>query len=248
MQNKDFEIAVVEDDTLVSLDLFDRLESLGFSKINTFASGEEFLEKINPMQLKVILMDVELAGNLDGIETIIELRKKYSIPVIYLTDHVDDETFQRALATSPTAFLHKPFIDKQIAQNIEIAAAALTEYEEAIRDSSVLVPDGLFAFLGEGQYQKIPFNEICFLKAGRAYCEIGLLEGKPLTVSRSMKAVLAVLSKSYEKELFIQVHRSYAVNKKHITGFNGRTLLLGKHSIPTTEFYVPDLKARFFTV
>ncbi|SMD36059.1 two component transcriptional regulator, LytTR family [Reichenbachiella faecimaris] len=247
MQNKDFEIGIVEDDSLVSLDLLDRLESLGFSKISTFSTGESLLKEIETTKFKVVLMDIELAGKLDGIETVQELRKKCNTSIIYLTDHVDDKTFQRALTTSPAAFLHKPFIDKQIAQNIEIAAT-LTEDEEILVDSSVLVPDGIFAFLGEGQYQKILFDEICFLKAERAYCEIGLLEGKPLTVSRNMGAVLAVLSKSKEKELFIQVHRSYVINKRHITGFNGKTLLLGNHSIPTTEFYVPDLKARFFTI
>ncbi|MDN5201263.1 response regulator [Fulvivirgaceae bacterium BMA10] len=246
MQNKDFQIAIVEDDSFVSLDLVDRLESLGFSNLKVFDSGEGLLKVIKSLKPKIVLMDIELSGDLDGIETVSKIRKINSIPVIYLTDHVDDNTFQRALETSPSAFLHKPFIDKQIAQNIEIAISQENE-DFSHEQSSMLVLDGLFAYESQGRYQKVPLTEIRFMKAERAYCQIALAD-ESLTVSRSMKTVLKVLSKSEFKDRFIQVHRSYVVNKDHISGFNARTLLIDNQSIPTTDHYIPDLKALFFTV
>lgn len=247
MQNKDFEIVIVEDDALVSLDLVDRLELLGFRNIKLFDKGEDLIAKIGSIQPAVILMDIELAGELDGIDTVITIRRQHKVPVIFLTDHVDDATFHRALSTSPAAFLHKPFIDKQIAQNIEIAVSQEAE-ELAAKDASVLVPDGLFAFKGEGHFHKVSFKEIHYLKASRAYCEIGISNNQILTISRNMKKVLELLKKSKDADQFVQVHRSYVVNANCITGFNGRNLIIGEQSIPTTDSFIPDLKSRFFTV
>ena len=103
-------IIIVEDEPLVALDLKRQLEKTGFEVIQVFESGEEILEFLNQEQPDIILMDIQLFGALDGIDTAHQINKNYEIPILFLTANTDKTTFNRAKLTFPHAFLSKPFI------------------------------------------------------------------------------------------------------------------------------------------
>jgi DNA-binding response OmpR family regulator len=114
-------ILIVEDCESTANYLIYRLENLGYRPLSALRSGEETLDKISGLKPDLILMDVELEGKLNGIETAALLRKKHDIPILYLTSHSEDEFLQQAKITEPYAYLIKPVREKELCANVEMA-------------------------------------------------------------------------------------------------------------------------------
>lgn len=114
-------ILITEDEGIVAADIEDRLRSLGYQVTATCSSGAEALRKIEETKPDLVMMDIMIQGDMDGIETAAIVRSKYQLPVIYLTAYSDDATFQRAKITEPFGYLLKPFEEKELRTNIEMA-------------------------------------------------------------------------------------------------------------------------------
>ncbi|GBE27734.1 blue-light-activated protein [bacterium BMS3Bbin03] len=114
-------IVVVEDESIVAMEIEDRLYSLGYQVLGTYASGEEALKQIDKLQPDLILMDIMLHGELDGIETAEKIRNQYNIPSVYLTANSDENTLQRAKITEPYGYLLKPFEERELHTTVEMA-------------------------------------------------------------------------------------------------------------------------------
>ena len=102
-------ILIVEDERLIALDLQRRLTQLGYRVVGNVASGPQAITAAYQLQPDLVLMDVRLQGEMDGIEAAFRIQTERPTPIIYLTAYVDDSTIQRAQATSPWGFLRKPF-------------------------------------------------------------------------------------------------------------------------------------------
>jgi len=114
-------IFVVEDEGIVSADLEDRLKSLGYSVAGTAASGEEALTLITAAVPDLVLMDIVLRGEMNGIEAADRVRLNLDIPVVFLTSHADTSTLRRACRTEPMGYLLKPFEERDLQVTIELA-------------------------------------------------------------------------------------------------------------------------------
>jgi two-component system, response regulator PdtaR len=114
-------IFIVEDEGIVAADLADRLDQLGYDAAGQAASGEMAIKKIAATLPDLILMDIVLQGNMDGVEVAEEIQKLYKIPVVYLTSHADEATMQRARITGPFGYVLKPFEERELHMAIEIA-------------------------------------------------------------------------------------------------------------------------------
>jgi hypothetical protein len=114
-------ILIVEDSFIVAYHLQATLESEGYIVLGTQASGEGALEFIETQRPDLVLMDIMLSGDLDGIETARIIKLKYNVPVIYITALTDKKTIQRAKVTEPYGYLTKPFEDREIFTVIEMA-------------------------------------------------------------------------------------------------------------------------------
>jgi signal transduction histidine kinase/DNA-binding response OmpR family regulator len=114
-------ILIVEDESIVALDIRYRLGNLGYQVSGIAASGEEALEKTAESTPDLVLMDIQLTGELDGVETAAQIRDRWNIPVIYITAYTDEETVNRAKITRPLGYLVKPFDDRELHTTIEIA-------------------------------------------------------------------------------------------------------------------------------
>jgi len=114
-------ILIVEDERIVALDIKSSLESLGYTVTAIVASGEAALTKVAESQPDLVLMDINLKGNMDGVETAEQIRAHFSIPVIYLTAYADSNTLQRAKLTEPFGYILKPFEEKELNISIEMA-------------------------------------------------------------------------------------------------------------------------------
>ena len=125
-------ILVVEDERIVARDIEKRLKKLGYVVPITVASGEEAIQKVIEIRPDLVLMDIQLKGELDGIEAAEQIRADFDIPVIYLTAYADEATLQRAKATEPFGYILKPFDEKDLQVAIEVALRRRLS-EEAIR-------------------------------------------------------------------------------------------------------------------
>lgn len=114
-------ILIVEDESIVAMDIKHRAEGLGYQVIGVTPSGEEALEMVRENPPNLILMDIVLKGKIDGIETAQRIHDTYDIPVLYLTAYSDEETLKRAKITEPFGYIIKPFEDRELHSSVEIA-------------------------------------------------------------------------------------------------------------------------------
>ena len=115
-------ILIVEDKRIIAENLKNKLEKIGYSVKDIVASGEEAIKRaIESPQPDLILMDIRLTGNIDGIDAANQIRTKFKIPVIYVTAYADDETLRRASITESYGYVLKPFELRELRGNIEMA-------------------------------------------------------------------------------------------------------------------------------
>jgi PAS domain S-box-containing protein len=117
----DFRIFIVEDEVIVAQDLAGTLKSLGYDVCGTARSGEVAMEKIAQTPPDLILMDIHLAGKLDGVQTAGEIHRIHEIPIIYLTAYADNALLERAKFTEPYGYLIKPYDERELQSVIEMA-------------------------------------------------------------------------------------------------------------------------------
>jgi len=115
------QILIVEDEIIVAEDLRLTLTSLGYEVIAIASTGEDAIEIAGLRHPDLILMDILLAGTIDGITTAERIHARSDIPVIYVTAYADDTLLQRAKQTTPFGYIVKPFNDREIYSTIEIA-------------------------------------------------------------------------------------------------------------------------------
>ncbi len=121
-----FKILVVEDESIVAMDIKHRLENMGYIVPAITSSGEEAVEKASETNPDLVLMDIVLKGEMDGIDAAQQIKDNLDIPVVYLTAYSDERTLKRAKITGPFGYIIKPFEDRELHSAIEVA---LYKYE-----------------------------------------------------------------------------------------------------------------------
>jgi PAS domain S-box-containing protein len=136
------QILIVEDEIITALDIQKRLINFGYNVPVIVGSGEQAILKVNENKPDLVLMDINLNGEMDGIEAASKIQSFSDIPVIYLTAFSDNKTLARAKITEPYAYIMKPFKDRELLINIEIALykhtmeKMLKESHETIREQN----------------------------------------------------------------------------------------------------------------
>lgn len=127
--SKTTKILIVEDEVIIARRLASGLEKLGYEIAEVVTSGEDAIESATKTNPHLILMDIKLEGEIDGIEAAAEIKELCDIPVVYLTSYADDKTLQRALHTGAFGYLIKPFKDRELRATIE---TAINKYREQL--------------------------------------------------------------------------------------------------------------------
>ena len=113
-------ILVVEDESIVSLQIRTMLRSMGYSVCGNASSGQEAIDKAGETRPDLVLMDVILKEAMDGIEAARQIRARFSIPVIFISGCADNETLQQARGVGQFAYLTKPFSERELAAAIKM--------------------------------------------------------------------------------------------------------------------------------
>jgi len=114
-------ILIVEDESILALDLKNRLEKMGYFVTGMVTKGEHAFEMAFETEPDLVLMDIKLAGKIDGIQAAEHMRKLFSLPIIYVTAYSDDATLQRAKRTQPFGYIVKPITNQVLQSNIEMS-------------------------------------------------------------------------------------------------------------------------------
>jgi len=114
-------ILIVEDQIIVARDEKHILEALGYNVVGATVTGEDAITQAEALQPDVVLMDIMLKGEMDGIEAARHIRERFDIPVIFVTAYADPATLQRAKLTEPFGYILKPFEERDLRTNIEMA-------------------------------------------------------------------------------------------------------------------------------
>ncbi len=146
-------VLVVEDDTVLALDIQMRLHILGYEVPAIIATGEEAIAEVEKSQPDLVMMDIMLGGKTEGTEAALEIHRRFRIPIIFLTAYTDDKTIARAKLAEPYGYITKPFDDTSIRIAMDIAVhnakmdkerreitAKLAEAVDIIRRLSGILP------------------------------------------------------------------------------------------------------------
>ncbi|KAF1078082.1 response regulator [Methanogenium sp. MK-MG] len=114
-------ILIVEDEVIIAMELRETLEHLGYTVVGNELRGEDAVRSAGKLRPDVVLMDIHLKGEMDGIEASDLIARSYDIPVIYMTAHSDQGTLSRAIRTQPYGYIIKPFNERDLYSNIEMA-------------------------------------------------------------------------------------------------------------------------------
>jgi PAS domain S-box-containing protein len=114
-------ILVVEDERIVACDIEESLLALGYDVVGTASSADECWTAVARRRPDLVLMDVRIQGDIDGIETARRLRSSYDIPVVYLTAYADERSIERACETAPHGYVLKPFRSGELRSAVEVA-------------------------------------------------------------------------------------------------------------------------------
>jgi signal transduction histidine kinase len=114
-------IMVVEDEAIVALTIRKKLTKHGYDVPLIVDNGADAIKNVKEIEPNLILMDINLKGETDGIETARKIREIYDVPVIFLTAYSDDKTLERAKSATPFGYLIKPYDEKELYSNIEMA-------------------------------------------------------------------------------------------------------------------------------
>ena len=251
MATEKINILIVEDESIVALDLATALHQDGYEVIGIADHAEAAIRLFAVHAVDIVLMDIHLAGPKDGIDTVADLMKIRKTPVIYLTAFTDHATVERIKPTYPAAFLAKPYQVSNVRIAIELAlhnfavsaAPARILLDETPLPASTKEPIlqmGDCAFVKYNyQFVKVPLADILFVAADSNHINLH---------TSDKKFVLRLsLSQLFDRLIFdrlIRIHRSYAVNIDAIQSFTEQKVLTGKGELPIGRNYKKDFLKR----
>ncbi|MDO3642103.1 MAG: LytR/AlgR family response regulator transcription factor [Mucilaginibacter sp.] len=234
-------ILIVEDNIIIAEQLRMMLEGLGYEVPGMFSSGLDAVRNFTPGYADIVIMDIELADNTNGIDTAIELKKISDPPIIFITNNTDERIRKKAIyETNAIHYVTKPFTRTDISIAIDLTLKLAGEKETALKKEneqpSYLMNDSIFIKEGAG-FKKIMTSDIRFLQADGSYCYLHVRDGK-IMFTENLSFLEGKLA--FAKNL-VRVHRSYIVNINYITKIQDSRLWIDDEEIPVGVTYKKDL-------
>lgn len=241
VNNQKIKISITEDEALIADHLAASLEDLGYEITSICDNAKDTLAELIINKPDIVIVDINIHGEMDGIDLVNAINKSFNLPVIYLTSNSDKQTIERVKHTKPAGFILKPYTIKDLETNIEIALFKYAEKERQIENEinveSVLpVLNDAFFIKDKHALIKVRFEDILYAEAMDNYCVI---------YTSSRKYILSQTLKSVEQKLtphgFMRIHRSNLVNLKHITQIQPKSVFIGENEVSLSDSYKSEL-------
>lgn len=231
-------IGIVEDELIIAEALRQMLISMGYLTTEIATRYSEAVDMIENEKPDLVLLDINLAGQLDGVDLAYVIRKNFNTPIIFLTANTDPQTIQRVKQVNPSAFLAKPISKEQLFSAIEIAVSNFsatpvsdnTTPAPAARQEFIFIKDG-------GTFHKVYFNQILYLESEANYVSVHLSDKTKILARTTLNELYEVLVKNN----FFRIHRSYVVNLQKIEKIGVSEVVVKDQKIPLSKTYKAEL-------
>lgn len=231
-------ILIVEDEMIIAANISLQLTNLGYEITGIIPRAEEVLPLIRECQPDIVLMDINLKGDMDGIDLAHLIQNEYKLPIIFLTANSDEAHFNRAKTANPYGFISKPFKKLDLQRVIELTVIRLRE-EKGLEKNGILeneipfiLSDSIFV-RSHDKMVKVNIQDILYIEAERNYCKIHCKDKEHLLV-----ATLKDLEEKLVVNNLMRIHRSFIVNLFHIDEIANSHVVIAKKAIPISA----DLK------
>lgn len=228
-------ILVVEDEILIADNICDTLTDLGYFTYEPAINYTEAISALKTQKPDIAILDINLSGSKSGIDLANLINKEFKIPFVFLTSNADNETISLAKNVKPQGYIVKPFTKEDLYSSVEIALSNYSKYENISSSNEFLGKDSLF-LKENGNYIKIKFDEIQYIKSDHVYIEIILLTNKKHVIRTSLNDISLKLPNN-----FIRIHRGYIVNYNYISQIKSNKLFLNDLELPVGKKYKEDI-------
>lgn len=250
------QILIVEDEAILALDLKAKLEKEGYQVVGVAASGQQALALFAQNPVDLLLCDIHIKGDWDGIETAERILAQRPLPLIYLTAYSDKATLERAGKTTPLAYIVKPVHLAQLRVAIDMAMGNFARQMHARPETAQNTPgesspkehtheifrqgsDALFVKVNY-QFVKIKLSDILYLEAEDAHTML-------VTITRryALRVALSTVLEQINEPGFMRVHRSFVVNTDQIDAFTDQEVSIQQQKLPLGRSYKEAFMKRF---
>ena len=245
-------VLVVEDESIVSKDIQHSLKKLGYNVVGASPTGEKAIELAGTEKPDIVLMDIMLKGEMNGIEAASQIKELYSVPVIFLTAYADESTLSKAKITEPYGYVLKPFKEIDLHTTIEMAIYKHSKEQEVMKERDLLFSlvenkeskDFIFV-KSNSKLVKLKNSDIFYIEALKDYVVIHTKDAR-YTIHSTMKDIDSKMG----ADDFVRVHRSYIVRLDKIATIEYPNLTLENIDkiIPIGGSYREDLNKKIKTV
>ena len=220
-------VLIVEDEPIIADDIAMTLDDLGFSVADMVNTAELAIQAIAEKKPDIVLLDIKIKGEKDGIRLAHEINEKFRLPFIFLSSLYDENTIQRAKSANPGAYVVKPFKEQDLKVAIELAltkkkSLQVTETPEEpnlfVRKSGAIVP--------------LNFEEVTHVEADDNYC-VFHEPGEKHVVSHTLKEIEQKLTSAG----FCRIHKSFLVNIKKINRIEHSVVFIEETMLPIGKAY-----------
>ena len=230
-------VLLVEDDWIIAKEISYNLQDLGFEVTDSFDNAEEAYRQLKILQPDLVILDIDLAGEMTGIDLARKLKHEGTTPFIFLTALADTHTIEKAKLAEPYAYLVKPVTPETLYSTIEI-----TLHNAARRNADIITAattikgdlsfnDGIFV-KNKKRLEKILLSDILWVEAYDIYAMIKTGNGQYL-LSHSLKSI----EEKFPSSHFLRVHRSFLVNKDRIDAIEENDLVIAGTRLPVGKTY-----------
>ena len=261
MQN--LKVLIVEDEPLIAHDIQSLLTDWGYQVVGCASTSQDAIEIFEKHQPDIALVDVQLYGETDGIETVKRFNQSRRIPIIYLTAQADFQTVERAKTTAPSAYLLKPFDERHLHISLELAlsnffkstpTSSLTQQYEDEKEvvfaheiklsADVILKQGDAIFIKQNyRFVKLKVEDLVYIEADRNHSYLVMTHQKFI-----VRMPLALVVERINDPQLIRVHRSFAINQRHVEAFDDTEIMVNGKAIPFTNAYRDDFLKNFNVV
>lgn len=214
-----FKILIVDDEVLIAEFLKDELKTLGYNNIVMAHNKEKCMRQIEDFCPELVLLDIRMKNEREGIEIAQEINQHHKIPFIFITAHSDKEILQHALTTTPAGYITKPF--KQI--DVYAAIRLVEASQEKNQEKYIVIKDGYSEI-------KVMLDTVLYVQSDDNYIHI-YTTIKKHTVRNSLEW----FKENTPAETFHRSHRSYIVNVTKITKNTSRSVFIDEIEIPVSR-------------
>ncbi|MCH7414379.1 response regulator transcription factor [Belliella sp. R4-6] len=230
-------ILLIEDNVILAETIRELLLISGFDNVKTLPNGVEIEKVLNSFEPDLVLMDIKLQDEKDGIIVAKTIRSLKSTPIVFISSFNDKATIDRAKEVNPEAFILKPFSKETL--NITIEIILNNHYSKSDRNLEIenQIDNDILYVRDRGWLKKINVYDIDFIKTEGSYTRI-ITKDKEFTLRSPIKDIISNLPSG----IFIRVHKSYIINLKNIDAINSKELIIGNHKIPIGKNHYSELQ------